>query len=324
MSKYLIVSDIHLGYKKDSEIYHNVSLNLFKSISDYCSFNNIKNILILGDFFHNRVYTNLKTMYVAFEIAEILNNFNTYILTGNHDLYFKNSFFPHSLQIFKEGFNNIKIIDKEPCILEDISLVPWLFTSYNEINTKYLFGHFEINGFPMSEENECYGGISSKIFNKFEKVVSGHFHIPSQKGNIVYVGSPYQMDFGDYNSKRGFYEFEDGELKFIEFNEYPKFKIFFHDNILYNEIENNNIKIIFNSVIEMNEVEKIIEKVNSYKPLSLMTDLKIFREIKYEENSEENLEIRNSKDVFKEFLNKVEYPNHISKNIVKKIVEKLF
>ena len=270
----LLVSDIHLGHSKDSSIYHNVALNLFQEIDYTCIKRDIKDIFILGDLFTNRTSLNLKTMEIAYLIGKILNKYNTKILTGNHDLFYKNQPKPHSLQIFDKGYDNITIVDEQPLVDDNCTLVPWLFQDYKKIKTPYVFGHFEIINFDMNDDMKCSDGTPSKQFSKFQKVFSGHFHKPSRKENIVYIGSPYQFTYADLHSVRGYTIFntETGNDEHIPFTNYPLFKLFAYDKIKKNEIKGNIVKIVFTEEISTKKITDLIENIRSYEPMILYTD----------------------------------------------------
>ena len=47
--------------------------------------------------------------------------------------------------------------------------------------------------------------------------MTGHFHLRSRKGNIVYTGNPYYLTWADYNTEKGFaiLDTETGELSYI-------------------------------------------------------------------------------------------------------------
>ncbi len=75
-------------------------------------------------------------------------------------------------------------------------------------------------------------GFDSKLFDKFDVVMSGHFHHKSTKGNINYLGAPYEMTWSDYNDPRGFHIFdtESRELTFIQ-NPFPMFHKVLYDDV---------------------------------------------------------------------------------------------
>ena len=48
-------------------------------------------------------------------------------------------------------------------------------------------------------------GMESKLYQKFTKVFSGHYHTRSNDGRIFYIGNPYEMFWNDVNDDRGFH-----------------------------------------------------------------------------------------------------------------------
>jgi hypothetical protein len=122
---------------------------------------------------------------------------------------------------------------------QKIMLMPWINSgNYKESmeaieNTKaqILFGHLELKGFEMYKGSPNDHGFDASIFNKFDVVCSGHFHHKSSRGNIHYLGSPYEITWSDYNDPRGFHIFDtdDRTLTFIE-NPYKMFTKIHYDD----------------------------------------------------------------------------------------------
>lgn len=321
--KCLLFSDIHLGLKKDSILYHIISKNFILEIIDYAIKHDIKKIFCLGDFFDNRQYINIKTLETAIAIAEIMSDLEFYILLGNHDVHFKNVNYPHSLLIFSK-YKNITIIDKEPLIIDKCAFVPWEFTNFKEIEAEYLFGHFDIKNFKMNDTSISYNGIDEKSFHQFKHVYSGHFHFPSSNSNITYLGSPFQMTFADVNSPRGFYEFDDEKLTFIEFTKYPHFHIFNFKNIDNTKINNNYIKIVFDEILSSKETNDIIENVLLQNPLELSTEF-IGVEVDNTDISNDIKESLNlsTYDIFKTYYSKISKPEFINDKYLDRILSSL-
>jgi len=70
--KYLLVTDLHLGLRKDAEIWHKVLIGLFQEIIDTCSRRNISKIIHLGDWHDNRKALSVKTIITSWQIALML------------------------------------------------------------------------------------------------------------------------------------------------------------------------------------------------------------------------------------------------------------
>ena len=58
----------------------------------------------------------------------------------------------------------------------------------NNCNASILDHHLELQGFDMSKGMPCMDGMSRQPFEKFEMVLTGHFHAKSTQGNIHYLG----------------------------------------------------------------------------------------------------------------------------------------
>ena len=121
----------------------------------------------------------------------------------------------------------------------DILMMPWINRqNYDDslqamVDTKaqICFGHFEINGYEVLRGIKFDHGMEAELFNKFELVCSGHFHHRHTKGNIHYLGTPYEIFWSDYNASRGFHIF-DTETRELEFIQNPE-RIF--HKIVYND-----------------------------------------------------------------------------------------
>jgi hypothetical protein len=84
-------------------------------------------------------------------------------------------------------------------------------------SSEVVFGHLEIAGFEMDRGNICHTGLDKKVFDRFDSVLSGHFHHKSTDGVITYLGNQYQMTWADHGDERGFHVFdtETRELEFV-------------------------------------------------------------------------------------------------------------
>ena len=324
--KCLITNDIHLGVGRNDQLWLDQSVTLFEHIIDECHKRDVYSLCILGDFFHDRKNLYMKTMDTALQIADMLkeNNIHVIYLKGNHDVFYKTENSVSSLQIFNE-YPNIEIID-ETTIIDNIGFVSWNGEIPNDC--KYLFAHLEINGFSITNssifEKSKYN-ISD--FEKYERVITGHFHIPSTKENITYLGSPYHLSFNDVNSVRGFYYFdsETGELEFIPFDGVKFIYVSTEKPYKSKELEGNIVRLIFEKDYGSVENNKIIEKIQKCNPLRFYTDFsKITNEVKTEEEKEHQVQtLKSNKEILFDFIDIADNPEHIDVKKMKLIIDNL-
>jgi len=245
-----------------------------------------------------------------------------YIIVGNHDIYFKDSLIPTTLEIFKE-YNQIKVIDKITEI-DNIILCPWgsIPAGYNG---GFCMGHFEINGFKMNSNYICNAGEDVNTFRDFDHVFSGHFHTPSTHGNITYLGSAFPQTFHDLGNCHGYYIFENGETEFIEFPGAPKFVQFrTGDDIATSSILGNIVKLIFTEDYGTVKNQQIIDEVWSYGPYNVRSD---FSTVKIEGTEEtqdaSTIGLLDHNEIMKEYITKSEFPAHLKKKTIISMIEKL-
>jgi hypothetical protein len=148
------------------------------------------------------------------------------VIVGNHD-YFNLECEDHSLKSLSL-LSNVTVIDSVVrmddfnCIfmpyIHDKAKLKHLLKN-NEDKTKTLIGHFEVSGFDFGNGHMCEDeSITHKDFKNYKKVISGHFHKLQDKGNFLYVGSPFSHSFGEANQRKvvATYNTETGETKLID------------------------------------------------------------------------------------------------------------
>lgn len=333
MSKLLLVTDTHLGLYQSSDFYHDIVYSLFKEIKQTMIERDIRTAIHLGDFFHEKKALNSKTQWVAHKIADLFEDPNwnlsgtdisLYIITGNHDIYFKEKLEPTALDVFK-NYNSIIVIDEITEIKDGIIMVPWGLNPTG-FRSGYCFGHFAFIGFKMNNNYLAEVGFDSedKMWNNFDHVYSGHFHWPSNKGKITYLGSAYPQNFNDVDSPRGYYIWEDGELEFIEFKKAPKYVKVKTDNINKDDIKGNIIKLIFTEDYGSIQNQQIIDEILSYGPIKFQSD---FSQAKLE-GADERLETMDASlldhpEIIKSYLDKIEIPKNLNKKTILTMMSKL-
>jgi len=103
--------------------------------------------------------------------------------------------------------------------------------------------------------------MDASILNKYDLVLSGHFHHKSNNGSIVYVGTPGEMTWADYNDERGFHvlDTETRGLTFIKNPETIFHKIKYNDDeLFYNDIVNADYGYLANKYVKI-----VVEKRNN-------------------------------------------------------------
>jgi DNA repair exonuclease SbcCD nuclease subunit len=277
-------SDIHLGLSQDSPIFHKISLDFAKWASDYYKSQDIDEIIIPGDIFHNRSSISVETLTVAREFFNYFKDFTVYISTGNHDCFKKDSSDINSIKLL-DGWKNIHIFDKEPVILETnfnktIGFVPWGTELLNFPKCDIMFAHLEISSFYMNSYKVCEHGFSYKDLFKYSNyIISGHFHKKDHRkfenGEILYLGSPFQHNFGDTLDARGIYVFDlkDNSFEFIENNISPKHcKLSIKGSIDEDVIKNNFVSIVIDNDATEEDINSYAAKVAAFNPQTVRID----------------------------------------------------
>jgi len=248
--KIAIITDLHFGARNDSPavLIHQKQFfgqQFIPFVAD--KKNKIEAVMCLGDTFDKRKQSNHLSVYEAKQslfdpIAELCLPF--YIIVGNHDAYYKNTNEINTSRIFLRDYVNISIIDQPTeCDIDGqlFLMLPWICPA-NWDETKALLkstkaniccAHLQLQGFEMHRGSPVSEGMPASMFEKFEKVLTGHYHHRSNKDNVYYLGTPYEMTWADYNDPRGFHVLDTDTLE-LEFHENP--------NHLFNVIEYDDRK----------------------------------------------------------------------------------
>jgi len=276
-----VINDFHIGARNNNSYILNNQLDFL----EYTFFptlkkKNIKTVVIAGDLFDNRAIINLDTLS-TFKKAffDKLLDYEVILLVGNHDVYYKNTNDVNTPRLLLSQYSNIRISDRQVSHITindtKICIVPWLYHGakfQNDIlgsDAEFCIGHFEINGFSMNEKSiACIDGLKTDIFAKFKMVYSGHYHSPSKKGNIQYLGAPCQFTFNDLHSKRGFnlISIPSGEVEFIENPNELFIDYIFNDikDIPDWNIFNERYVKLYISGVTIKEAETFIKMVKKY------------------------------------------------------------
>ena len=267
--KIALITDSHFGVRNDSQIFSDYFSKFYNEIFfPYLDEHNIDTVLHLGDLVDRRKYINFLTanhLYDTFIKPLEERDIEFHCILGNHDIFFRNNLTINALQEMYRNSDIVNIIDTPTeLIFDDIKMlmVPWIcndnkqscFDAIENTNANILMGHLELSGFEMHRGSICESGLDKDRFNKFELVLSGHFHHKSHYQNIHYLGSPYEMTWSDYDDPKGFHVFDTAtrELEFIENKERIFHRINYDDSEMkLEELDDIDFKIFENCYIKI-------------------------------------------------------------------------
>lgn len=289
--KIALVTDTHFGARSDSQAFDAYFKKFYQEVFfPELEKRNIKKIIHLGDCFDRRKYVNFNSLKSCREyfFDEIFNrNISMDMIIGNHDTFFKNTNDVNSPDLLLGEYSNIQTYDR-PSEVDGIVYLPWLCADnyqeatdlINKTKAKVCFGHLEIAGFVMfkgQNTHESHDGLDPSMFKKFDLVCSGHYHHKHGKGNIEYLGNPYQMFWNDHEDARGFHIFdtETLELEFIE-NPFSIFEKYYYDDekedpdsIDSSIFAKKLIKLIVVNKKDFVKFDRFIERIYSKEPIEL-------------------------------------------------------
>jgi len=322
-----IVSDLHLGVHTNSTQWHEVATTWATWLASEFKRQNIKDIIFCGDWHHNRSEISVNTLQVSADILEIFKDFNLIAITGNHDVYYKHRTDVNSLSIFKTR-NNVTIFDKITTFTafdRIITLCPWNTSIADIPKSDVIFGHFEIETFKMNAYKVCEEGMSIKeLLQRSNLVISGHFHVRHEKrfgfGTILYVGNPFQMDFGDADNFKGYYilDLDTLEYEFTENTISPHhIKVSLSELIRYETIteeirlmlSNNIVKLKIDRNISQEDLNILTTKLNQLRPQSISIDYDINYNKISNNSKEKDLSSIDITQAISEFVNLLEVDN---------------
>lgn len=336
-----LITDQHLDGRKGSIAFW----EYFNRFYDEVFFPTLKErgittVIDLGDTFDNRknidynVWARIRRNYFD-RLAD--NNISVHMILGNHCVYYKNTNEINAPDLLLDTYDNIQIYSRPETVMIEgtkILMLPWINAQnyeetmrwINDTSAEIAMGHLELNGFEVTPGMLHEGGMDPDIFFKFKQVFSGHFHHKSSRGNITYLGNPYQMFWNDYKDPRGFhlYEPKSNKLQFIK-NPFEIFKKIYYDDSQPQEINpeeysNTYVKVVVENKTDFYKFEKLIESLYNANVL----DLKII-ETMVEKNTKDvdvNLEITDTLSLLNEYIDEVEMS--VNKNDLKSVMRSLY
>ena len=338
--KIAIITDQHLDGRKGNLAFW----NYFQKFYDDVFFptlekKGVRVIFDLGDTFDNRKSMDFNTFHrVRENYFERLKPYNVHMLLGNHCTYYKNTNRINSPELLLKQYENIKIYSEPKEILmgkKVFLMLPWI----NKENQEEVFGllerseadiccgHLELTGFEMIPGLTMDHGMDAGLFHRFKRVWSGHFHHRSKKGNVQYLGNPYQMYWNDYKDRRGFhiYDTESDRLEFIP-NPYEIFdKIIYDDtSVDYNKqdvscYKDKFLKIVVDRKQDYQMFETLVDRLYNVG----VHDVKIIETL-VDADTQEDLEVstKDTLTLLNDYIDEVEMS--VEKSDLKNLMRSLY
>lgn len=251
MAKVVIINDTHFGIRSDNKNFYEYFRKFYEKVFfPYVDEHEIKHIVHLGDLVDRRKYVQYLTsnlMHDIFMQPIFDRGIDFHIMCGNHDTQFRHTNEFNAIKtLYGHSKFNFHLYERPETV--DVAglrvvMMPWICADTQdeslrviaETDAQVLMGHLELSGFEMDKGHIADHGMSKDPFDKFDMVLSGHYHHKSTTGNIHYLGSPCQFTWADYDDTKGFHvlDTETRELEFIA-NPFEVFKKFHYDDTVSN------------------------------------------------------------------------------------------
>lgn len=327
--KIAILNDTHCGIRNSSEVFLNNAAQFYDEVFfPYCVENNIKQIVHLGDYYDHRKFINFKALNHNRKhfLDKLRNNGMVMdIIPGNHDTYYKNTNDLNSLkELLGHFMNEIHIIMK-PTVMDydgfKFALLPWITQeNYEEsmsfvknCKADWLGGHLELNGFNLMRGVVNTHGMDHKLFDRFERVLSGHFHTKSERDNVTYLGTQLEFFWSDAHDPKYFHVFDTDtrELEAIR-NPYTIFeKIVYDDSKTdYNQVEvdhldNKFVKIVVVNKNDMFTFDRFVDRIQN-RPIHELKIAENFNEFIGDNVEDEGISVEDTTTLLDSYVDAVD------------------
>lgn len=279
-----IITDLHWGVRNNAQFFLDHQEDFYYNFFlPYLEKEGITSVWMLGDFFENRKLISTKILNKVDSFLKELERrgLECVFLIGNHDVAYKNTNVVNSLTPTTRAFKNIRVIDEFEVIDFDglsVGFISWISPEIRErsekwiqtVNARVLCGHFEINSFEVVKGVVCSKGFCPEMFDRFDKVFSGHFHIRATNGIVQYIGNPFQTNWGEYGYPKGFAVFDTKTLD-LTFVDNPKtaYEILkYSDDVAiedldFSQYDNKILRLMVSDCKDRKKLETITDYLNS-------------------------------------------------------------
>jgi DNA repair exonuclease SbcCD nuclease subunit len=300
--KVALIADTHAGARNDNpymlENFRQSCRWFFDYLRSYRP--GVEAIIHLGDVYDRHKYINFITAKaVREEFYYPAQAWETHIIAGNHDEYFKDTHTVCSLVELmpisqREVMTCYTMPYKTTIGGHKVVLVPWITTNSNRDATELflaehaedaiVFAHAELKGFEMYKNTgPMKTGDDHSMYAKARAVYSGHFHKRSQRDNVNYIGAFGEYTWSDAGCPRGFsiLDLETLELEFIR-NPYTMFEqLTYNDEQWaglsyqqndYSSLKGKYVKVLVEKRTDEYSFDVMMDRINEADPADVVID----------------------------------------------------
>ena len=339
--KIAIITDQHFGCRKNSKLFHDYFLKFYNDVFfPTLEKEGITTVVDMGDTFDNRTGINFNALALAKDnyydrLREMGCTVHT--IVGNHTAYYKNTNSINAVDLLLREYDNVEVYaETQEVNLGDLKVlfVPWInpeneketFKKVKKAQCDVVMGHLELNGFKATAGHMMEHGLETTIFDRFDKVYSGHYHCRSVQEPIHYLGNPYEMFWGDVNdTDRGFHIFDTETLDHTPVNNpYRLYYIIYYEDTDHQtfdarEYENKIVKIIVRKKSDINKFEKFVEKLYATN----VAELKVVENFAIQEAEDfEAFESEDTISVLNRYIEEAEI--ELDKSRVQKVIQDVY
>ena len=315
--KVAIITDQHFGARKNSKLFHDYFLNFynnvfFPTLEEY----GITTVVDMGDTFDSRKGIDFSALSWA------KNNYydrlyemgvKVHTIVGNHTAYYKNTNNVNAVDLLLREYDNVTIYSEPTEVMLGqlpTLFIPWINQENEESTLKLIkktscpcaMGHLELQGFRVNKQIVMEHGLESKLFGKFTRVYSGHYHTRSNDGTVFYLGNPYEIYWTDVGDTRGFTIFDTETITHESVNNpYRMFYNIYYEDTDYQTFdtrvyENKIVKVVVRKKSDTKKFENFIDKLyaSNIAELKIVENFDIQEPVEFEAfESEDTISILN-------------------------------
>ena len=338
--KVAIITDQHFGARKNSKLFHEYFLKFYNEVFfPTLEQEGITTVIDMGDTFDSRKGIDFSALSWA------KNNYydrlqemgvQVHTIVGNHTAYYKNTNELNAVDLLLREYSNVTVYPEPTEVKFDklkVLFIPWINQENLELtkqliqktSCKIAMGHLELNGFRAHRGHVMEDGMDTKLFNKFERVYSGHYHTRSDDGKIYYLGNPYEMFWNDLNDTRGFHIFDTETCIHTPVNNpYRMFYNIYYEDTSYQtfdtrDYENKIVKVVVRKKSDSKKFEKFIDKLYS----SGVNELKVIENFQIQESEDfEAFESEDTLSILNRYIEESELD--LEKSVIQKMIQEIY